>query len=149
MSTFPHISQFELEFAPRDEADYFGEVAKTLRLQNLASLLLNATDCATDELLALLLGHKTTLKEVVLSSIDITGGLESWKSLLCTIRDELSLDSLIMHECLSDNEDVICGFGDESRAIWLSSFTIAGVKEEWTDIIDRIVVTDTSIEDVE
>ncbi|PYH67050.1 uncharacterized protein BO88DRAFT_445135 [Aspergillus vadensis CBS 113365] len=75
-------------------------------LKNLHVLEINTVSSTEDYLARLFLVHKITLYNIYLELIELPT-LESWKSLLKTIQDELCLDHLEITDCEASNHIIM------------------------------------------
>ncbi|KAH9225240.1 hypothetical protein K456DRAFT_44057 [Colletotrichum gloeosporioides 23] len=100
---FPALTNFTLHFNPRDERQQFPKLSEDLRILGLQSLCIEFVDCTRDELMTLLEGHRDTLRELVLESVDVTGGgRKTWSSLLGSLQHGLKLDAIDLGDCMVD-----------------------------------------------
>ncbi|KAK4032187.1 hypothetical protein C8A01DRAFT_50966 [Parachaetomium inaequale] len=130
IALFPRLQRLSLEFDPVDEHEHFPELSQRLRFQGLQFLGIFGVECTDGELAALLLGHKDTLEEAYLSSMDIIAEGGSWQALLATVQDELSGKEVYYHKRESDG------------ATFLDRFKIGRTMQSWTDTINGIVIGD-------
>ncbi|KAF5524611.1 hypothetical protein CGCA056_v003943 [Colletotrichum aenigma] len=92
---FLTLTDFTLHFNPRDERQQFPRLSEDLRIPSLQSLRIEFVDCTRDELMTLLEGHRDTLRELVLESVDVTGGgRKTWSSLLGSLQHSLRLEAI-------------------------------------------------------
>ncbi|KAK2743501.1 hypothetical protein FQN57_004798 [Myotisia sp. PD_48] len=131
---FPRIMTFNLEFWPQDE-HRFKTISDTLHLQYLQDLELSFFGCHESDIIRLLLRHKDTLKTIRLKGIDLISDGEAWGSLICAIRDNLSLDTLMITDCsLNDRTITVTGVGP------LDTIVVSGTWQELSDFKDRLKV---------
>ncbi|KAI0540499.1 hypothetical protein GGR58DRAFT_499075 [Xylaria digitata] len=113
VNLFPSLSHLELHFEPPDEGqsgkNRFQQVCDVLYVPNLQLLEIAYVDCTELDLANLTLRHKDTLKEVVLDCVWLPGE-DSWRSVVCTMRDMLALEYLRLDYCgANDNQIVFRG----------------------------------------
>ncbi|KAF4488887.1 hypothetical protein CGGC5_v004739 [Colletotrichum fructicola Nara gc5] len=100
---FPTLTNLALHFNPRDERQQFPRLSEDLRIPGLRSLRVEFVDCTRDELMILLEGHRDTLRELTLESVDITGGgRKTWSSLLRSLQRSLRLEAIDLGDCMVD-----------------------------------------------
>ncbi|KAF6803754.1 hypothetical protein CPLU01_16096 [Colletotrichum plurivorum] len=103
LSLFPTLTDFTLHFNPRDERQQFPRLSEHLRIPGLQSLCIVFVDCTKDELMTLLEAHRDTLRELVLESVDVTGGgRKTWSSLLQSLQHGLGLEVIELGNCMVD-----------------------------------------------
>lgn len=102
IGAFPKLEILDLSFDT-----IYGQqscaILKALYIPHLQVLTLDNTRCKEDDLIAFLLRHKETLKEITLVNIEIMER-GRWKAVLDTIRDQLSVDDLILMNCQQNKE---------------------------------------------
>ncbi|KAK2738279.1 hypothetical protein FQN57_007142 [Myotisia sp. PD_48] len=134
---FPRIMTFDLAFSHRDE-HRFETISDTLHLQYVQDLQLGCIDCHESDIIRLLLRHKDTLKTIRLETINLISDGEAWESLICAIRDNLSLDTFMITACELNGLPIIvtgCGTVGPSDTIQVS-----GTWQELSDFKDDIRV---------
>ncbi|KAI5921775.1 hypothetical protein F4810DRAFT_676813 [Camillea tinctor] len=139
IALFIQLRELKLVFKPLVESEHFTELAQTLRVQHLRSLTIEGVHCTQDVMTGLLLGHRDTLEVVKLASVTMADKGDSWKSLLCTMRDEFSIQSCIIADCAGANGSVqyVLGGCDEGLQ---EEFEIRGNTDDWTTVIDKIMM---------
>lgn len=133
---FPDLGRFRLSFYTRDEEQRFRTISESLRLQRLRVLELSAVQCTEDDLARFILACKGTLREVGFDLIGIIAGGGTWQSLLCKIRDELSLVRLRMIDCELDEK--LIGFWEGEGTRTTSTIEVGGDWQALTQLIECI-----------
>ncbi|KAH8810977.1 hypothetical protein F5884DRAFT_670696 [Xylogone sp. PMI_703] len=95
---FQNLEQLDLYFDYRLEHQIFHDLTESLHIRQLLVLCLSGVDGMQDDLARLILSQKDTLKEIQLDIINIIGG-GSWPPLIRLMRDQLSLENLVIMEC--------------------------------------------------
>lgn len=128
---FSRLEVLRLGFASRIQVGDLKALSEGICLKNLRVLEIDTVSGTEDHLARLLLAHKMTLRDVYLELTELPT-LESWKSLLTTVRDELCLDRLEITDC--EASDRIVMFGDKQLS---DSISIQGGKE----VLDNLIGT--------
>jgi hypothetical protein len=116
---FPQLEQLVLDFDSRTDPQAIRAVSKILCLQHLLSLEIAGMDCMEGDLARLLITHKDTLRAIYLDCVGIVGkgSKGSWPSLLCKIRDQLSITCFGMTNCDPDGQRVVVIRYDDGIAV--------------------------------
>lgn len=128
---FSRLEVLRLGFDSRIQKGDLKALSEGICLKNLRVLEIDTVSGTEDHLARLLLAHKMTLRDVYLELTELPT-LESWKSLLTTVRDELCLDRLEITDC--EASDRIVMFGDKQLS---DSISIQGGKK----VLDNLIGT--------
>ncbi|KAL3247429.1 hypothetical protein ABHI18_012409, partial [Aspergillus niger] len=131
---FSGLEVLRLGFDSRIQTGDLKALSEGICLKNLRVLEIDTVSGTEDQLARLLLAHKMTLRDVYLELIELPT-LESWKSLLKTIRDELCLDRLEITDC--EASDRIIMFGGKQLS---DSISIQGGKEILNNLIGTLML---------
>ncbi|KAM3077472.1 hypothetical protein ACMFMG_006812 [Clarireedia jacksonii] len=103
IGAFPKLETLDLSFDSSTEEQQSCAILKSLCLIHLRVLSMVDMRCTEDDLIGLLLRHKETLNEIHFVDIEIIKG-GRWKAVLAAIRDQLSVDGLILMDCLQNKK---------------------------------------------
>ncbi|KAL3247852.1 hypothetical protein ABHI18_012283, partial [Aspergillus niger] len=131
---FSGLEVLRLGFDSRIQRGDLKALSEGICLKNLRVLEIDTVSGTEDHLARLLLAHKMTLRDVYLELIELPT-LESWKSLLRTIRDELCLDRPEVTDC--EASDRIIMFGGKQLS---DSSSIQGGKEALNNLIGTLML---------
>ena len=147
ITLFPSLDRLELDLVTvrGGECLQFPEFCEGLRLQWLRELVITGLRCDTpDALASLIVGHKDTLRRISLVCTHIYAGVEGWRALLTTIRDEFPTEPIVaLVNCRSERDHIYC-YRDEGEATtYLNIINEIRGQEDMglADMIKRLVIT--------
>ncbi|KAH7231670.1 uncharacterized protein BKA55DRAFT_524014 [Fusarium redolens] len=132
---FPTATLLDLRMGGRNKLSLVTAIAGSLQMTALRELELHWVNCTADALVKILCRHQGTLKDVLFNGVHIHE-TQGWPLIFCVLRDKLSVESLLVANCLSAKQWVrFRKPGGEERGIQ--------IRCDWdslTSAIDRIVL---------
>ncbi|RBA12808.1 hypothetical protein FPRO05_14084 [Fusarium proliferatum] len=99
IQSLPELTHLMLKFEKRDASHRFSGTSSSIYIPKLNNLTLSSVDCTSDELANFLDRHRATLREIRLSSINLTDSIDSWHSLAKGIYGNLDISCFSMKGC--------------------------------------------------
>ncbi|KAI3574079.1 hypothetical protein IWW34DRAFT_134006 [Fusarium oxysporum f. sp. albedinis] len=132
---FPTATLLDLRMGGRNKLSLVTAIAGSLQMTALRELELHWVNCTADALVKILCRHQGTLKDVLFNGVHIHE-TQGWPLIFRVLRDKLSVESLLVANCLSAKQWVrFRKPGGEERGIQ--------IRCDWdslTSAIDRIVL---------
>ncbi|KAJ3531126.1 hypothetical protein NM208_g9024 [Fusarium decemcellulare] len=132
---FPAATLLDLRMGGRNKSSLVTTIAGSLQMTALRHLELHWVNCTADALVKILCRHQGTLKDVLFNGVHIHEA-EGWPLIFRVLRDKLSVESLLVANCLSAKQWVrFRNPGGKERGIQ--------IRCDWdslTSAIDRIVL---------
>ncbi|KXJ84635.1 hypothetical protein Micbo1qcDRAFT_154776 [Microdochium bolleyi] len=101
VNLFARLESLDLGFNTVDEHLRFPNIAQRAFFPHLRVLMLGFIQCTKEDLMQMVFRHKATLKELVLTRIELPTGTKSWPLLLEAVLDtDSTLERVILEECL-------------------------------------------------
>jgi hypothetical protein len=117
LELFPTVDLLELRMGGRNKPALFTAVAGSLHMTALRDLELHWVNCTADALAKILCCHQSTLKDVLFNGVHIRED-RGWQLIFCVLRDKLSVENLVVVQCLSAGQRVrFRNPGGEERGI--------------------------------
>ncbi|KAH7010650.1 uncharacterized protein B0I36DRAFT_279324 [Microdochium trichocladiopsis] len=98
---FPQLEVLDLGFNVVDEHLHFSTIGRRAHFPRLRELRLGYIACEADSIVHMVERHKSTLRELVLTRIELPAGSGSWPPLLALILGaELMVEEVVIEECI-------------------------------------------------
>ncbi|KAI8625653.1 hypothetical protein F5Y19DRAFT_262266 [Xylariaceae sp. FL1651] len=134
IGVFRQLTQLDLVIPPGGFGPHVNrlkEIVPKLQLPNLQDLGLCMVYCTVMDLGILIMRHKATLQSVTLDGVEVSGGIDHWRSLFILIRDRFPTLRLYIQLCTTGGLFLYCQMEHEDGEDLQDIFDVGRNREDW------------------